>query len=74
MGGSFAQRNQASLTATAVAAVYIVIAVVTHFVLLGILPAVMCMRAFQRRETLAPLALVAAIVTIGVAVAFFSSR
>jgi hypothetical protein len=65
MGGSFAQRNQASLTATAVAAVYIVIAVVTHFVLLGILPAVMCMRAFQ---------LVAAIVTIGVAVAFFSSR
>lgn len=74
VGGSFAQRNQASLTATAVAAVYIAIAIAWHFVLLGILPAMMCMRAFRRREPLAPVALVAAIVTIAVAVAFFSSR
>jgi hypothetical protein len=71
MGGSFWRRNQASLTATGVAAVYVVLAVSAHFVFLGIVPVVMCMRAFQRRETLAPLALVAAIAAVGMAVLFF---
>jgi hypothetical protein len=70
MGGSFWRRNQASLTATGVAAVYVGIAIGAHFVLLGILPVLMCVRAFQRKETLAPLALVAAIVAVGTAVLF----
>jgi hypothetical protein len=70
MGGSFWSRNQASLTATGAAAVYVAIAIGAHFVLLGILPVLMCVRAFQRKETLAPLALVAAIVAVGTAVLF----
>jgi hypothetical protein len=74
MGGAratFARRNQLSLTATALAVLYVFIAISTHFVLFGIAPALMCVRAFQRKEKLAPLALVAAIVAIGTAVVFF---
>jgi hypothetical protein len=69
-GSTFARRNQASLTATAATVVYVVLALSTHIVALGILPAIMCMRAFQRKEPLAPLALLAAVVAIGMAVAF----
>jgi hypothetical protein len=65
---SFGQRNQASLTAIVVSIIYVVLAVTAHFVLLGIFPALMCVRAFQRKELLAPLAAVAAGVAIVAAV------
>jgi hypothetical protein len=70
-GSPFGQRNQASLTAMAFSVVYVLIAVTSHFVLLGIAPAFMTYRAFQRKEPLAPVALIAAIVTVGTALAFF---
>jgi cytochrome c biogenesis protein CcdA len=60
-----------SLTAAGLATLYFFLAISTHFVLLGIAPALMCVRAFQRKEQLAPLALVAAIVAIGTAIVFF---
>jgi Protein of unknown function (DUF2510) len=54
---SFARRNQRSLTAAGVAALYIIIAVTAHFVLFGIFPLILSIRAWQARETLAPLAI-----------------
>jgi len=59
------------LTAIGVAAIYVVLAISTRVVFLGIFPALMCLRAFQRKEALAPVALVASVVVIAIAVAFF---
>jgi hypothetical protein len=64
---SFAQRNSLSLSALGVVAVYIALAVVTHFVLIGVVPVLLAVRAVQRRETLAPLAIVAAAAAVVVA-------
>jgi hypothetical protein len=61
----FVRRNQASLTGVGFAAIYVVVAATTGFVLIGIVPVMMCMRAFQRKEPLAPLAAVAAVVAVG---------
>jgi hypothetical protein len=58
-GASFGRRNQASLTAIVVSAIYLLLAVTANIVFLGIFPAVLCFRAFQRREMLAPLAAIA---------------
>lgn len=72
MGGpranTFGRRNQASLTAIAVSAVYLVLAATANVVFLGIFPALMCYRAFQRKEALAPLAAVALAAVIATAV------
>lgn len=64
---SFARRNQASLTALAVAAIYAGIDLTSHIFLLGIVPVMMAVRATRRRETLAPLAIVAAVVAVALA-------
>lgn len=68
VGGSFASRNSNSLITLVVGAIYVAIALSTHFFLIGIVPLLSAMRAMQRRETLAPLAIIAAIVVIVVAV------
>ena len=70
--GSFAQRNQASLTAIIVSAIYVVIALSANIVFFGIVPVLMGVRAFQRRETLAPLAGIAAAVAVVVAIIAFT--
>ncbi len=67
--GTFARRNQASLTAIVVGGVYLAIALTAHFVLIGIVPALMAFRAFQRRETLAPLAAIVAVAVIATSAA-----
>ncbi|MDP9219178.1 MAG: hypothetical protein M3P23_01400 [Actinomycetota bacterium] len=64
---SFAKRNSLSLTAIAVVAAYIVLALTTRVVLLGIFPVLLSVRATKRKESLAPLAVGAAVVAIGVA-------
>ena len=62
--------NSFSWTAIGFAAGYLVLAVTTNFVLLGIVPVLSSVRAFQRGEKLAPLAAVAAAVTVATAVYF----
>ncbi len=64
---SFAKRNSLSLTAIAVVAAYIVLALTTRVVLLGIFPVLLSVRATKRKESLAPFAVGAAVVAIGVA-------
>jgi hypothetical protein len=65
---SFAHRNSLSLIAIGVVVIYILLAVSTHVVLLGIFPVLMSVRATKRREALAPVAVVAALVAVGVAI------
>jgi hypothetical protein len=60
--------NSFSLTAIAFSAVYVVLAFATGFVLLGIVPVISAVRAFQRGERLAPLAAVAAAAVVAVSV------
>ena len=69
---SFGRSNQASLTAVGVSVLYVIVAFTAHIVFLGILPAMMTFRAFQRKEALAPLAVVATV--IAVALAFIAFR
>jgi hypothetical protein len=66
---SFAQRNRHSLTAIGVVALYVLLAVTTHFVLIGIVPIMLSVRAVKAKETLAPAAVVAAVVAVVVAIA-----
>ncbi len=63
--------NSFSWTAIAFAVAYLVLALTTNFVLLGIVPVLSSVRAFQRGEKLAPVAAVAAAVTVGTAIYFF---
>jgi hypothetical protein len=65
---SFGKQNSLSLTTIGVVALYIVIAVSTRVVILGILPVMLSIRAVNRKEALAPIAVVAAIVAVGIAV------
>jgi hypothetical protein len=66
---TFAKRNRHSLTAVAVVAAYVLLAVTTHFVLIGIVPVMLSVRAVKAKETLAPAAVVAAVIAVGVALA-----
>ena len=66
---TFARRNQRSLTAVGVAALYVLIAVTAHVVFFGILPILFSVRAYRAREPLAPLAIAAAAVAVVVAIA-----
>jgi hypothetical protein len=68
----FARRNSKSLTAIGVVALYIVIALSTRVVFVGVLPVLMAVRATRQKEQLAPVAIVAAV--IAVAVAFLALR
>jgi ABC-type sugar transport system permease subunit len=58
------QRNSSTFTAIFVVALYLVLAATTGIVLIGIFPAMLAFRAFQRREPLAALAVAAAAVAI----------
>jgi hypothetical protein len=69
---SFAKQNSLSFTVMGVVALYILLAMSTHIVVLGILPVVLSVRAVRRREPLAPVAVIAAIVAVGVAFAALS--
>lgn len=60
--------NSFSWTAIGFSAAYLVIAATTSFVLLGIVPVMSTIRAFQRGEKMAPFAAIAAVVTVGSAV------
>jgi hypothetical protein len=65
---SSAKENSLSLTAIGVAALYVLIAMTTHVVFLGIFPLMLAVRAVSRKESLASVAVIAAIVSIVVAV------
>jgi len=60
--------NSAALGAIAVSLAYLVLAAITHIVFIGILPVLLAVRALPRRETLAPVAIAAAVVAVTVAV------
>jgi hypothetical protein len=64
--------NRFSWTAIGFAAGYLVIAATTNFVFLGIVPVMSSIRAFQRREKLAPFAALAAVVTVASTVYFLT--
>jgi len=66
------ERNRVTLTALAVVAVYLVLAVTTRIVFLGIFPVLLAMRAFRRGEQLAPLAFIAAAGSVVFALAVLS--
>jgi hypothetical protein len=66
---TFAKRNRHSLTAIGVVALYVLLAVTTHFVLIGIVPVMLSIRAIKAKETLAPAAVVAAVIAVVVAFA-----
>jgi hypothetical protein len=66
---TFAQRNRHSLTAIGVVVLYVLLAVTTHFVLIGIVPVMLSVRAIKAKETLAPAAVAAAVVAVLVAFA-----
>lgn len=66
---SFAQRNRHSLTAIGVVALYVLLAATTHFVLIGIVPVMLSVRAIRAKETLAPAAVAAAVIAVVVAFA-----
>jgi uncharacterized protein DUF2510 len=66
---SFARRNQQSLTAIGIVVLYVLLAMTTHFVLIGILPVLMSIRAIRAKETLAPAAVAAAVIAVLVAFA-----
>jgi hypothetical protein len=65
-------RNRTALTTLAVVAAYVVLALTTRVVLLGIFPVVLSLRAFRRGEQLAPLAIIAAIGAVIFSLAFLS--
>lgn len=71
-GSRVAGPNQASFTAIGVAALYILLAVVTHFVFIGIVPVFAAIRAVRRRERLAPLAVVAAAAAVIISISAFA--
>jgi hypothetical protein len=58
------ERNPKTFTTIAVVFAYLVLASATGIVLIGIFPAILSVRAFQRREQLAPLAIASAAVAI----------
>lgn len=64
---SLLEANPKSMTAIVVSAIYLAMAIATGVVLAGVVPAILTLRAFERREKLAPAALVAAVIAIGFA-------
>jgi hypothetical protein len=64
---SFLQRNTFSFVTIGFVLLYVVLAFAVHIVLLGILPVIMCVRAFRAKEQLAPAAAVAAVAAVGFA-------
>lgn len=69
---SLGAANRFSFIAIGVSVLYLIIAVATHFVILGILPIGMAIRAMARKEKLAPVALVFAVIALVVGIAGFA--
>jgi len=69
---SLYQQNPKSMTAVCVVAVYVLVAVTTGFVFLGIVPVMLAFRALGRGERLAPLAVAAAALAVLVAISALS--
>lgn len=63
--------NTYAITTLVVCAAYLALAMTTRIVIFGILPAAMTVRSFAARERLAPLAALATVIVIGVAVAYY---
>ncbi|HEX6395062.1 MAG TPA: DUF2510 domain-containing protein [Acidimicrobiales bacterium] len=71
---TFAQQNKFSLITGAIVAAYVVIAMTTRIVFIGILPVLMSVRAVRRREPLGPVAVGAAILAVIIAFAALAGR
>jgi hypothetical protein len=69
MGDTFKLRNQASITAIIVSVIYIVVALVSTFFFIGVVPVLMTYRAIRQREPMMPLAVLATAGVIAVTVA-----
>jgi hypothetical protein len=69
--GALSSANGFSIWAIGLSATYLVLAITTHFVLLGIAPALFAYRATMRREKLFPAAIAAAAVAIIVGFTFW---
>ena len=59
--------NPSSFAAIGVSIAYLLIAMFTGFIMLGIVPAIFSAKAASNREKLAPLAILAAVVAVGFA-------
>ncbi len=57
-------RNAMSVRAMSMAAIYLLIGLVTHFLFLGIFPILLSVGALRRREPLAPVALVVSVLPL----------
>jgi Protein of unknown function (DUF2510) len=64
---SLVQRNKFTFITLGVVFLYVVLAVAVHIVLLGIVPVLMCVRAFRAKEPFAPLAAVGALAGVAFA-------
>ncbi len=67
-GGSLWERNRYALITMGIVAVYVILAVETHIVMLGIWPILMSIRSWQRKEPIAGLAVCAAVAAMLIAV------
>jgi hypothetical protein len=56
------------------AALYIVLAVMTHVVLIGVVPVLMAVRSLRARESLAPIAMGVAVIAVVVSVVTLSGH
>lgn len=67
-------KNSFAFTTLGVVAVYLVLAVATHIVFIGIFPVLMAVRSIRAREPLAPVAITAAVIAVIVAFAVLSGH
>lgn len=67
-GQSIWQRNQSAMITMGTVAIYLLLAVKTHIVMLGVWPFMTSIRSWQRKEPLAGLAMCAAVVAVLVAI------
>ena len=63
--------NGYAIAALVICAAYLALAAATRIVIFGILPAGMTVRSFAARERLAPLAAIATVIVIAVAVSYY---
>jgi hypothetical protein len=73
-GQSIWQRNQSAIIAMGIVAVYLLLAVKTHIVMLGVWPLLTSIRSWQRKEPLAGLATCAAVVALLVGILTLSGH
>jgi hypothetical protein len=71
---SATSRNRYALTTFGVVALYILVAMTTGFVLIGIVPLMLSIRSLSAKEPLGPFALVAALIALGVSISVLSGH